>query len=250
MTGGLPSDLDPVELDGVRISYGRSVVLDGVSLRIPHGVTALLGHNGAGKSSLLRIIAGVQQPASGAVLRDGEDTRGSRVEEVHKARTGWLPQRPGLPGNVTARRFVDYVAWHRLIPPEVRGGELDRVLALTSTTALAERRISTLSGGQRQRVALAAALLGSPDLLLLDEPTAGLDPGQRDTFYLAVRGVAQSCAVVLSTHLIEDVLAVAEHVVVLRQGHIEGPVLLADVADPRDPASAISRLRSIMGPSA
>ena len=250
MIGGRQNDPDPVELDGVRISYGRSVVLDGVSLRIPHGVTALLGHNGAGKSSLLRVVAGVQHPASGAVLRAGEDTRGSRATEVHRARTGWLPQRPGLPGSVSARRFVEYVAWHRLIPPDIRAAETDRVLELTSTASLSERRIGTLSGGQRQRVALAAALLGSPDLLLLDEPTAGLDPGQRDTFYRAVQQVVPRCAVVLSTHLIEDVLAVAKHLVVVRQGGVEGPIPLADVVDPRDPAGAMSLLRSMMGPSA
>ena len=240
--------LHPVGTDRVEVCYGATRALREVSLAIPYGVTALLGHNGAGKSSLLRVLVGAQRPTSGEVRREGRDiAAGGTALADHRAATGWLPQRPGLPGTVTVEAFLDYVAWHVDLPRTSRAQHVRRVLDVTDCESLRSRRIRSLSGGQRQRAALAAALLGEPDLLLLDEPTTGLDPSQRELFYRTVRAASSDAAVVLSTHLIEDVLAVADHVLVVADQSVEGPIPLSTLVDRDDPAAAFSTVRALMG---
>jgi ABC-2 type transport system ATP-binding protein len=218
-----------VELAGIGKDYGTTRALDGVDLTLGTGVTGLLGPNGAGKTTMLRIVA-----TSIAADRGRARLLGLDPAEGHAALTqvrrglGYLPQELGYPGDMTTFGFVEYVAvlkeWDAR---RARHREVRRVLDLVGLTDLATRRVSRLSGGQRRRVGLAQALIGDPALLVLDEPTTGLDPAQRATLRRTLSVVAQESTVLLSTHQTEDVAALCERVVVLAGGRVrfDGSVL-------------------------
>ncbi|HWL37184.1 MAG TPA: ABC transporter ATP-binding protein, partial [Frankiaceae bacterium] len=200
-------------------SYGRRRALDGLTLDAATGVTGLLGPNGAGKTTLLRIVATVLAPTSGEVRVLGRDvTRGSERLEVRR-RLGYMPQEPGFYRSFTAFEFVDYVAiLKELTDRRARHDEVRRVLDAVGLADVASRRIRALSGGMRRRVGVAQAILGDPDLVILDEPTAGLDPEQRLRFRDLISALAADRSIVVSTHQTEDVAALCHRVVVLRDG--------------------------------
>lgn len=224
------SDAGPhILLEGVGVAYRRHVVIEPTTLTLPSGVTAFMGNNGQGKSSMVRVLAGVQAPSSGRVVRDGRDIHASGVSlREHHARTGWLPQEAGLPRNVAVEELVAYAGWHKRVPHDVRPQATTRALERVDLAARREERVGKLSGGQRRRAALAAAIVGEPDLVLLDEPTAGLDPSQREHLHGVVRGM-RTGSVVFATHLVEDVLAVADHVMFVRDGVLHAPTALGDI---------------------
>jgi ABC-2 type transport system ATP-binding protein len=216
-----------VSLTGVTKRYRGTPALDSVDLTFGSGITGLLGPNGAGKTTFLRIVATVLAPDSGDVRLLGRvpDTP-EQLAEVRR-RLGYLPQEMGFPRGFTAFAFVDYMAvlkeWTERAS---RHDEVRRVLDLVDLGSLTTRRISTLSGGQRRRVALAQALLGEPELLLLDEPTTGVDPEQRVTLRQVLSRAGERSTVLLSTHQTEDVAALCDRVVVLDAGQVrfDGPV--------------------------
>ncbi len=208
-----------VELDQVTKRYGKTVAVDGVSLSIEAGITGLLGPNGAGKTTLLRILATVLAPDSGHVELLGRSTAAADDRLQIRRRLGYVPQEPGFHRQFSAFDFVDYVAVLKLITDRrVRHDEVRRVLDLVGLTSVMHKRIRQLSGGMRRRVAIAQALLGSPELLVLDEPTAGLDPEQRLRFRELLSTAAGGATVVLSTHQTEDVAALCQRVVVIHGG--------------------------------
>ncbi len=209
--------------------YGSTVALSDVDLTLGRGVTGLLGPNGAGKTTLLRIVATSIAPDSGEVRLLGRDplAQQSELTEVRR-KLGYLPQELGLPGDMTVFGFVDYIAvlkeWN---DQGERTQEVRRVVDLVGLGESATKRVSKLSGGQRRRVALAQSLLGDPRILILDEPTTGLDPTQRATLRRTLSTIAARSAVLLSTHQTEDVAALCERVVVLAGGTVrfDGAVL-------------------------
>ncbi len=213
--------MNTVTLTGLDKSYGRTLALSGVDLALSPGITGLLGPNGAGKTTMLRILATALAADQGAVRILGEDptTNGGRV--AVRKRLGYVPQETGFPRGFTAFAFVDYMAilkeWTDL---PARHQEVRRVLGLVGLSDVATKRVSALSGGQRRRVVLAQALLGRPDLLVLDEPTAGLDPAQRGRLRDVLGTAGQTSTVIISTHQTEDVAALCERVVVLDGGRI------------------------------
>jgi ABC-2 type transport system ATP-binding protein len=210
-----------VTLTGVGKSYGTITALDGVSFGLDHGVTGLLGPNGAGKTTLLRCLATVLAPDRGRidVLGLNPDRPDQRTEI--RRRIGYLPQEPGFYRNFTCFDFVDYLAiLKEHADREERHAEVRRVLELTGLTDQAAVKIRKLSGGMRRRLALAQSLLGSPAFLILDEPTAGLDPELRFRFRELVTDLATERAVLLSTHQTEDVAAICDRVIVLNAGQI------------------------------
>jgi ABC-2 type transport system ATP-binding protein len=182
-----------VEAARLEKRFGRTHALAGVSVAIGDGITGLLGPNGAGKTTLLRVVATVLSPDSGSLrLLRLDPTSGRNRLEIRR-RLGYMPQEPGFYGRFTAFEFVDYVAiLKELTGNRTRHAEVRRVLELADLTGVAHRRIRTLSGGMRRRVALAQALLGDPRLLVLDEPTAGLDPEQRFRFRDLVSTLAEN----------------------------------------------------------
>jgi ABC-2 type transport system ATP-binding protein len=235
-----------VELAEVTKSYGSTRALDGVTLALGRGVTGLLGPNGAGKTTLLRIVATVLAADSGGVRVLGEDPGDVGGRLSIRRRLGYFPQEPGYYANLSAFEFVDYIAiLKEMTERRARHDEVRRVLAQVGLDAVMHKRIKALSGGMRRRVIVAQALLGQPELLVLDEPAAGLDPEQRLRFRETVSAVAEHHAVLLSTHQTEDVTALCQRVVVIDRGrilhdgtpdslieHARGRVWLADEADP------------------
>jgi len=235
-----------VGIADVSKSYGRTRALDGVTLDLGRGITGLLGPNGAGKTTLLRIVATVLAPDAGRLRILGHDPADADGRVAIRRRLGYLPQEPGFHPNFTAFEFVDYVAiLKEMTSRRARHDEVRRVLSLVGLDSVSGRKIRALSGGMRKRVGLAQALLGRPDLLVLDEPTAGLDPEQRLRFRELLSGLAEDRTVLLSTHQTEDVAALGQRVVVLHEGalrfdgttreladHARGRVWLADSREP------------------
>jgi ABC-2 type transport system ATP-binding protein len=208
-----------VQVDRIEKRFLRTVALDGVSFDASAGITGLLGPNGAGKTTLLRMLATVLAPDAGDLRLLGWDPRNADDRLAIRRRLGYMPQEPGFHRNFTAFEFVDYVAiLKEMVERRARHDEVRRVLDLVGLTDVAGRKIKHLSGGMRRRVALAQALLGDPDLLVLDEPTAGLDPAQRLRFREIVSERAEARTVILSTHQTEDVAALCPRVVVMDAG--------------------------------
>ncbi|CAL9527050.1 putative multidrug ABC transporter ATP-binding protein YbhF [Streptomyces sp. enrichment culture] len=210
-----------VSASGLRLHYGRTRALDDVGLRLSPGVTGLLGPNGAGKTTLLRVLATAVPADEGAFTVLGHDpgTAGGR-QEVRR-RLGYLPQTPGFHPGFTAFEFVDYVAvLKEMTDRGARHREVRRVLEEVGLGEVRGRRIRKLSGGMRQRVALAAALVGDPGFLVLDEPTVGLDPEQRMRFRELIAEAGEGRTVLLSTHQTEDVAMLCRRVLVMADGGI------------------------------
>ncbi|WP_329082296.1 MULTISPECIES: ATP-binding cassette domain-containing protein [unclassified Streptosporangium] len=201
--------------------YGRNRVLDGLDLTVTPGVTGLLGPNGAGKTTLLRCLATTLAPDSGTIDVLGLDP-GDRLQRTAlRRRLGYLPQDPGYYPHFTAFDLVDYVAiLKEMTDRRERHREVRRVLAEVGLSDQAKVRARKLSGGMRQRLAFAQALLGEPAVLILDEPTVGLDPEQRMRFRALVSKVGESRTVLLSTHQTEDVAALCERVVTVDEGRV------------------------------
>ncbi|MGD9571155.1 MAG: ATP-binding cassette domain-containing protein [Thermoleophilia bacterium] len=218
----------PVLIDGVTKRFGGTTALDDVSLEIGHGVTGLLGPNGAGKTTLIRVLSTVESPGAGEVRVMGTPATGGLAQRTEvRRRIGYLPQELGFPGRMTAFGFLDYIAvlkeWDQTA---ARHAEVRRVLGLVGLGERATRRVRTLSGGQRRRLALAQAFIGDPPVLILDEPTTGLDPEQRADLRALLSARGDTGAVLLATHQTEDVAALCERVVVLAGGRVlfDGPV--------------------------
>ncbi|MFE9444788.1 ABC transporter ATP-binding protein [Streptomyces sp. NPDC006602] len=210
-----------VSASGLSLRYGGTRALDDVSLRLTRGVTGLLGPNGAGKTTLLRVLATAVPPDQGAFTVLGNDPDTSRGRQEVRRSLGYLPQTPGFHPDFTAFEFVDYVAiLKELTDRGARHREVRRVLEEVDLGDLRGRRIKKLSGGMRQRVALAAALVGDPGFLVLDEPTVGLDPEQRMRFRELIAQAGEGRTVLLSTHQTEDVAMLCNRVVVLAAGQV------------------------------
>ncbi|WP_371670527.1 ABC transporter ATP-binding protein [Streptomyces sp. NBC_00289] len=210
-----------VSAAGLCLRYGGTRALDDVSLRLTRGVTGLLGPNGAGKTTLLRVLATAVPADQGAFTVLGHDPGTALGRQEVRRRLGYLPQTPGFHPDFTAFEFVDYVAiLKELTDRAVRHREVRRVLDQVDLADMRGRRIKKLSGGMRQRVALAAALVGDPDFLVLDEPTVGLDPEQRMRFRELIAEAGEGRTVLLSTHQTEDVAMLCHRVLVMADGHI------------------------------
>ena len=208
-----------IEIVCVEKRFLRTRALAGVSLDVGPGITGLLGPNGAGKTTLLRILATVLAPDAGRLRLLGRDPGRAEDRLAIRRRLGYMPQEPGFHRHFTAFEFVDYVAiLKEMTDRRARHDEVRRVLCLVGLEDVIGRKIKALSGGMRRRVALAQALLGEPELVVLDEPTAGLDPEQRLRFREIVSEMAERRTVVLSTHQTEDVAALCGRVVVMHAG--------------------------------
>lgn len=230
--------------------YGRTIALDELSLELGPGVTGLLGPNGAGKTTMLRILATVLAPDRGSVRVLGYDPSVPAERLELRRRLGYLPQDVGAYPGFSVREFIDYIAVLKEHTDRgARRREVDRVLELVDLTAKQYDKTRSLSGGMRRRLGLATAFLGTPELLILDEPAVGLDPQQRLRFRELVSQDTGRC-VILSTHQTEDVAALCHEVVVLDAGSVlfrGSPAKLAASArgrvwrsDARDPGADLA----------
>ena len=209
-----------VELTELTRKFGRTRAVAGVNLEAGPGVFGLLGPNGAGKTSLLRMMATVLPPTSGTLRLLGRDPGGYGPRREIRRRLGYLPQTLGYYPGFTVAEFVEYFALLKDMPPR----EVPRAVAVAiERVGLGDRaraKLRTLSGGMLRRAGIAQAIVNEPELLLLDEPTAGLDPEQRVSFRALLRDLGQRATVVVSTHLVEDVGAACSEVALMDQGRI------------------------------
>jgi ABC-2 type transport system ATP-binding protein len=227
--------MSQLSVDDVHVHYGSVRALDGVSFTTDRGIVGLLGPNGAGKTSLLRVIATVLAPDQGRITAFGYDPARMSERVELRRRLGYMPQEPGFYQSFTCFDFLDYIAiLKEHVEPAERHDEVRRVLAATGLEDKSKAKIRKLSGGMRRRLALAQALLGSPRLMLLDEPTAGLDPEQRFRFREMITQLAEDRIVLISSHQTEDVSAICDRVLVMDSGQVrfDGPPKeLAAIAD-------------------
>ena len=224
-------------LRGVSKNYGSTRALRPLDLDLHPGVIGLLGPNGAGKSTLLRLLATSLPPVDRPITVAGHEVTGTLPERTAASRLlGYLPQEVGLPQRMTAFGFLDYIAvlkeWS---DSGTRHAEVRRVLDLVGLGDRGTKRISALSGGQRRRLALAQALMGDPRLVVLDEPTTGLDPEQRASLRGILSEQARTSAVLLATHQTEDVSALCDRVIVLDAGGSASTAPSATYRDGRGP---------------
>ncbi|RRA99909.1 ABC transporter ATP-binding protein [Larkinella rosea] len=209
-----------LQLKQVSKQYANGVkALDAVSLDIPNGLFGLLGPNGAGKSSLMRTLATLQQPDAGTVLFDGLDIH-QHPQQV-RSQLGYLPQDFGVYPNISARELLDHLAILKgLLNKAERREQVDALLQQTHLYAVRKRAVSTFSGGMQQRFGIAQALLGNPQLIIVDEPTAGLDPEERNHFHDLLSEIGEEVVIILSTHLVEDVYELCPQLAVMAAGKI------------------------------
>lgn len=208
-----------LEVKGVSKQYANGVhALRDVSLTLGRGVFGLLGPNGAGKSSLMRTLATLQRPDCGRIMLGGLDLLADPMQARH--RIGYLPQDMGVYPRVSALEMLDYLAGLRGLPRRTRKAEVQSLLDRVNLADVAHRRLDTYSGGMRRRFGIAAAFLGAPDLVIVDEPTAGLDPSERRRFQLLLADAAQRCVLILSSHIVEDLEGLCTDMAVLDKGQI------------------------------
>jgi len=201
-----------IRVDGVDARYGRVEVLHGLTFTVTGSVIGLLGPNGAGKTTLLSVVTGARRAASGVVAVGGAAIDGTRL--------GYLPQGLRPPGGYECRDLLRYVAWLRKVPSRDVDERVRSALAKVGLGDRAAAKIRTLSGGQRQRLGLAQALVNAPSLLVLDEPTVGLDPEQRRQFLDLVDQLGTEHAVFMATHITDDVASTCGQVVVIDDGRV------------------------------
>lgn len=192
--------------------------LNKVSFELPVGLYGLLGPNGAGKSTLINIITGNLTPDSGRVLWKGKPTL--RQGQAFRRVLGYMPQQQGLYEAFTGRRFLQYLCSLKEIPRLDINVEVERVAQAVNLQGELSKRLSAYSGGMKQRLLAAAALIGAPQLIIMDEPTAGLDPKERVRFRNLMKARAECSIVLLATHVVSDVEQVADKIILLRRGRI------------------------------
>ncbi len=203
-------------LDRLTKQFGARIAVDRVSAKLGPGVTGLLGANGAGKTTLMRMVCDVLRPTGGQILLDGRDA--AELGDEYRALLGYLPQDFGYYPDFTALDFMRYMATLKGFSNRdgrTRGMELLEEVGLADD---ARRKVKTFSGGMRQRLGIAQAMINDPAILVLDEPTAGLDPKERVRFRNLIAGFAQDKIVILSTHIVSDVEFIANRIFVMRQG--------------------------------
>lgn len=193
--------------------------LDNVNLSIPKGMFGLLGPNGAGKSSLMRCIATLQTPTSGSIQFDGVDV--IRQPEQLRATLGYLPQDFGVYPRVSAYELLDLLAVLKgITDPGDRKDTVETLLAQVNLWSVRKKAVAGYSGGMRQRFGVAQALIGNPSLIIVDEPTAGLDPEERNRFNNLLAAIGESVVVILSTHIVEDVADLCSRMAIINEGRI------------------------------
>ncbi|MEU6515568.1 ABC transporter ATP-binding protein [Streptomyces sp. NPDC046978] len=209
-----------VHARNLRVRAGRHLAVDGLDLALKAGVHGLLGPNGAGKTTLMRALSTVVKPAGGSLTLLGAQVDGrADLREVRRG-LGYLPQQFGFYPRFTVREFVEYMAWLKEVPKAAIPDAVQRAIDRVALTDKADTKMKALSGGMLRRAGIAQAIVNDPELLLLDEPTVGLDPEQRLDFRDLLRDLGADTCVLVSTHLVEDVVAACTDVILMNEGRL------------------------------
>lgn len=206
-----------LELAEVTKKYGEKVALDHVSYAFTEGLYGILGPNGAGKTTLMNLLTDNIAITSGEIRYEG--VRISELGRKYRNRIGYMPQQQGFYGQFSGRMFLRYMAQMKGLKKE-SDRQIEELLCRVSLDSVAHKKIRTYSGGMRQRLLLAQALLGNPEILILDEPTAGLDPKERVRLREYIRDLGRSRIVLFTTHIVSDIETVADQILIFRDGVI------------------------------
>ena len=208
-----------IEVTNLTKKYGDHIAVDHLSFRVEKGqIYGFLGPNGAGKSTTMNIITGYLAATEGTVTIDGKDVQ--KDPEEAKRAIGYLPELPPLYVDMTVREYLDFVAELKKVPKKERKQQIDEVMEMTKITDMQQRLIRNLSKGYRQRVGLAQAILGYPEVIILDEPTVGLDPKQIIEIRDLIRKLGENHTVILSSHILSEVSAVCDHIMIIAHGKL------------------------------
>ncbi|MPQ30372.1 ABC transporter ATP-binding protein [Clostridium estertheticum] len=209
-----------IEISNLKKQYNNGpMALNDISLRIGEGVFGLLGENGAGKTTLMRILVTLMNQTSGLVNMDGTIINSKNASKI-RCKIGYLPQELGLHPNLTVRETLDYFGILSLMSLSDRKQQIDKLLVETNLEEHANKKIRQLSGGMKRRVGLAQAMLNNPSLLVVDEPTTGLDPEERIRIRMLLSKVSKGRTIILSTHVVEDVASICNKLAIMEKGKI------------------------------
>ena len=203
-------------IDRLTKQYENKIAVDRVSLQLTNGVYGLLGVNGAGKTTFMRMLCGILKPTSGTVTFDGMDVS----SEEYRAELGYLPQDFGYYPDFNGMDFLLYMASLKGLTKTEAKRKSKKLLELVSLSDVAKKKIATYSGGMKQRLGIAQALLNDPKIIILDEPTAGLDPKERVRFRNLIKELGTESIVLLSTHIVSDIEHIADTVLMMKAGQI------------------------------
>ncbi|EDU38425.1 ABC transporter ATP-binding protein [Clostridium sporogenes] len=198
--------------------YGSKIAVNELSLDLKEGVYGLLGANGAGKTTLMRMICGVLTPTSGEVELNGKNT--ISMGEDYRDLIGYLPQNFGYYPDFTAKEFMLYIASLKGLIPSFAKNKTKELLSMVGLDSVSNKKIRTFSGGMKQRLGIAQAVLNDPKILVLDEPTAGLDPKERVRFRNLISDLSKNKIIILSTHIVSDVEYIADEILIMKNGNI------------------------------
>lgn len=207
-----------LELKSVSKKYGDKFALQGISLSLSEGIYGILGPNGAGKSTLMNIITENLSPDTGEVLWNGKQIK--EMGAAYRAILGYAPQQQGLYDTFTGRRFLSYMGALKGIPKEKIKGEIEEAANSVNLLEKMDLPIGTYSGGMKQRLLIAQAIMGDPKLLILDEPTAGLDPKERVNIREKIKALSEGKIILMATHVVSDIQSIAKEIIMLKSGQI------------------------------
>ncbi len=207
-----------LKLEKVSKVYGSKRAVDGIDCSLSYGVYGLLGANGAGKTTLLRMICGILEATEGRITCEGMEIR--KMGARYRRLLGYLPQNFGYYPEFTARKFLLYLAALKAIPREEASEKVEELLQLVDLEQVKDKKIKTFSGGMVRRLGIAQALLGDSEILILDEPTAGLDPKERIRFRNIISALSKERIIILSTHIVSDVEYIADKILLMKDGRL------------------------------
>ena len=205
-----------LELNGISKRYGKVQALTDVNIALEHGIYALLGPNGSGKSTMMNIIAGLLKPTCGTVLYNGDEIKKSGAQ--YRSKIGYMPQYPAMYPTFSVMEFLLYIAELKGLEKGTERGQIEYLLDKVELSDVTDRKISALSGGMKQRLSLCSAVLGDPEILILDEPTAGLDPKQRVSLRKFISEISADKTVLWATHIVSDVESIASEIIFVKKG--------------------------------
>ena len=205
-----------IKVDRVTKQYKNKLAVDRVSFELREGVTGLLGANGAGKTTLMRMMSGILEPTGGEINAEGIQV----TSEQYRALLGYLPQDFGYYPEFTARKFMMYMSALKGLSKSRAKRKTEELLELVGLADVADKKIGTFSGGMKQRVGIAQTLINDPKILILDEPTAGLDPGERARFRSMIADIGRDNIVLFSTHIVSDLEHIATNVLIMKEGSL------------------------------
>ena len=207
-----------LELCNISKKYKEKIALNDVSLKLDNGIYGLLGPNGAGKSTLMNIITGNLEPTEGTIKWEGKEVK--ELGSNYRSLLGYAPQQQGMYETFSGRRFLSYMATLKGISKSSMEDEINRVLLYVNMLEKSNQKIGTYSGGMKQRILIAQAIIGNPKLVILDEPTAGLDPKERVRIRERIAELSKDKIILVSTHVVSDIESIAKKIILIKTGEI------------------------------